>query len=250
VSVSSYHDVNVGRALWSPNTLRTGQLYAQKCESENGAENEPSLLYRHLLLRWLQLRKGERRVLPERKPGISTLLCLMTKKDSEKEVERPHYYSQFWLDVAAGRRVIGAPKTDEGADGLESEMPEAVVVRNPVRDSIAAVTDGYQEPFAQNEAEPMFAEEEFAEPELEEELVGAVDDLDIPNIEVEETEIPQIEIAAQEEEEEEGGPTEEFFDEEEEEEEEDWTTSRGRKKAKPSRPTKQPPKRPEKRRRY
>jgi len=172
----------------------------------------------------------------------------MTKKDSEKEVERPHYYSQFWLDVAAGRRVIGAPKTDEGADGLESEMQEAAVARKPVRDSIAAVTDGYQEPFALDEAEPMFAEEELAEPELEEELVGAVDDLDIPNIEVEETEIPQIDIAAQEEEEEE--PTEELFEEEEEEEEEDWTTSRGRKKAKPSRPTKQPPKRAEKRRRY
>jgi len=41
-----------------PNTLRAGQLYAQNCESENGAENEPSLLYRRLLLRWLQLRKG------------------------------------------------------------------------------------------------------------------------------------------------------------------------------------------------
>jgi len=147
--------------------------------------------------------RGERRVLPKRESGISTLLCLMTKKDSEKEVERPHYYSQFWLDVAAGRRVIGAPKTDEGADGLESEMQEAAVARKPVRDSIAAVTDGYQEPFALDEAEPMFAEEELAEPELEEELVGAVDDLDIPNIEVEETEIPQIEIAAQQEEEEE-----------------------------------------------
>ena len=216
-------------------------LRVKKCESRNGAENEPSLLYRHLLLRWLQLRKGERRVLPKREPGISTLLCLMTKKDSEKEVERPHYYSQFWLDVAAGRRVIGAPKTDEGTDGFESAMPEAAVVRKPVRDSIAAVTDGYQEPFAQDETESMFAEEEFAEPELEEELVGAVDDLDIPNIEVEETEIPQIEIAAQQEEEEE--PIEDFFEEEEEEEEEDWSTSRGRKKAKPSRPTKQPPKR-------
>ena len=207
-------------------------------------------MYRHLLLRWLQLRKGEWRVLPKREPGISTLLCLMTKKDSEKEVERPHYYSQFWLDVAAGRRVIGAPKTDEGADELESEIPEAALARKPVRESLAAVTDGYQEPYAQDEAEPMFAEEEFAEPELEEELVGAVDDLDIPNIEVEEIEIPQIDIAAQEEEKEEEEPTEEFFDEEEEEEEEDWTTSRGRKKAKPSRPTKQPPKRTEKRRRY
>jgi len=174
----------------------------------------------------------------------------MTKKDSEKEVERPHYYSQFWLDVAAGRRVIGTPKTDEGAEGLEPEMTEVVGLRKPVRDSMAAVSDGYQEPFAQDEAEPAFAEEEFAEPDLEEELAGAVGDLDIPNIEVDETEVPDMDIAAREEEEE---PLEEFFDEEEgeeEEEEEDWTVGRGRKKAKPSRPTKQPPKRPEKRRRY
>src|SRR6266849_249312 len=134
--------------------------------------------------------------------------CLMTKKDSEKEVERPRYYSQFWLDVAAGRRVIGTPKTDEGAEGFEPEMTEVVGLRKPVRDSMAAVSDGYQEPFAQDEAEPAFAEE------------------------------------AEE-------PSEELFDEEEEEEEEeDWTVGRGRKKAKPSRPTKQPPKRPEKRRRY
>ncbi len=189
--------------------------------------------------------------------------CLMTKKDSEKEVERPRYYSQFWLDVAAGRRVIGTPKTDEGAEGLEPEMTEVVGLRKPVRDSMAAVSDGYQEPFAQEEAEPAFAEEEEGfqrspEPDLEEELAGAVGDLDIPNIEVDEEgsmpiyraspQAPDTVIAAQEEEEE---PSEELFDEEEEEEEEeDWTVGRGRKKAKPSRPTKQPPKRPEKRRRY
>ena len=180
----------------------------------------------------------------------------MTKKDSEKEVERPHYYSQFWLDVAAGRRVIGTPKTDEGAEGLEPEMTEVLSLRKPVRDSMAAVSDGYQQPFAQDEAELAFAEEAEAEegfqrspePDLEEELAGAVGDLDIPNIEVDETEIPDTVIAAQEEEVE---PLEELFDEEEEEEEEeDWTVGRGRKKAKPSRPTKQPPKRPEKRRRY
>lgn len=185
-----------------------------------------------------------------------TPLCRMTKKDSEKEVERPHYYSQFWLDVAAGRRVIGTPKTDEGAEGLEPEMTEVLGLRKPVRDSMAAVSDGYQQPFAQDEAELAFAEEAEAEegfqrspePDLEEELAGAVGDLDIPNIEVDETEVPDTVIAAQEEEEE---PLEELFEEEEEEEEEeDWTVGRGRKKAKPSRPTKQPPKRPEKRRRY
>src|SRR5260370_15404520 len=32
---------------------------------------------------------------------------VMRRQGNEKDVERPHAYSQFWLDVAAGRRVIG-----------------------------------------------------------------------------------------------------------------------------------------------
>ncbi|GHO89116.1 hypothetical protein [Dictyobacter formicarum] len=46
----------------------------------------------------------------------------MTRKDSEKDSERPHYYSQFWLDVAAGRHVIGAPKPEDGE--VAEEVPE------------------------------------------------------------------------------------------------------------------------------
>src|SRR5438270_2558 len=45
----------------------------------------------------------------------------MTRKDSEKDSERPHYYSQFWLDVAAGRRVIGGPKPDEEEEEEDEE---------------------------------------------------------------------------------------------------------------------------------
>ena len=50
----------------------------------------------------------------------------MTRKDSEKETDRPHYYSQFWLDVAAGRTVIGAPKVEDEAELAEdeTEIPE------------------------------------------------------------------------------------------------------------------------------
>ncbi len=182
-------------------------------------------------------------------PGIATSLCLMTKKESEKEVERPHYYSQFWLDVAAGRRVIGTPRAEEGAEGQEPETAEASALHRPGRNNLSVVTDGYQETHAQSAVEPTYAPDEFAEPEpeLEEDLIGAVDDLDIPNIIVDETEVPAADIAPEEEEE----PEEDFFEEEEEEEpEEDWNVSRGRKKAKPSRPTKQPPKRVEKRRRF
>ncbi len=178
-------------------------------------------------------------------------LCLMTKKESEKEVERPHYYSQFWLDVAAGRRVIGTPKSEDGAEEAEPELAEATVGRKPVRDSLAAVSDGHQETFAPTDVEPLLDEEEYAaEPELEEELVGAVDELGNPDIVVDEPELAEVPTMAQEEEEPEPEeePIEPFF-EDEEEEEEDWTIGRGRKKAKP-RAQKQPPKRQEKRRRY
>jgi len=47
----------------------------------------------------------------------------MARKDLEKETERPRYYSQFWLDVAAGRRVIGVGKGAQEAE--EAEMSEA-----------------------------------------------------------------------------------------------------------------------------
>jgi hypothetical protein len=48
---------------------------------------------------------------------------MMARKDLEKEAERPRYYSQFWLDVAAGRRVIGQGKG--ASDGDEAEGSEA-----------------------------------------------------------------------------------------------------------------------------
>src|ERR1051326_3458972 len=47
---------------------------------------------------------------------------MMARKDLEKETERPRYYSQFWLDVAAGRKIIGAGKgAQEGEEGEEAE---------------------------------------------------------------------------------------------------------------------------------
>lgn len=50
----------------------------------------------------------------------------MARKDLEKETERPRYYSQFWLDVAAGRRVIGGGKSaQEDEDGEASEVEAA-----------------------------------------------------------------------------------------------------------------------------
>ena len=35
----------------------------------------------------------------------------MIRKDITLDADRPHYYSQFWIDVAMGKREIGAPRT-------------------------------------------------------------------------------------------------------------------------------------------
>jgi hypothetical protein len=151
----------------------------------------------------------------------------MTKKD-EKDADRPHYYSQFWLDVAAGRRVIGTPRTEEGSD----------------QTGRAASVDGYQETRSPGAAEPA-EEEEYSEPEPEEEveLASDLNDEDIPNIVVEdfpEKDLISLEPATIDEEEETEEPDEEdeFFDEEEEDDDE-WA-ARGRKKPKPGRQVKQP----------
>lgn len=178
---------------------------------------------------------------------------IMTRKDSERDAERPRYYSQFWLDVAAGRRVIGAPRTDEETEEVEPEVEEAVILRKPGRNSMPIVTDvdGHRE--THTHIEPVIIPEEIAEPEPElvDEVTNDVDDLDIPNILVEEAIVPDMDLTPEAvdvaEAEDEPETETEFYDEEEEEEEEDsdWNL-RGRKKPKPSRPIKLPTKSPPK----
>jgi hypothetical protein len=184
---------------------------------------------------------------------------LMTRKDSDKDSERPHYYSQFWLDVAAGRRVIGAPKTNDDTDMLEADSDlEPEILRKPGRNSGTAFSDGYQETISHPEVEPEYEEEEeFVEPEPDElELEDELDDEDIPNIVVEETEIPDMDLAVEEE-----APVEDILAEEvpieetededfyEDEDEDDlnWTAGRGRKKPKPGQAAKLPAKKAKKR---
>src|SRR5579885_2161796 len=126
----------------------------------------------------------------------------MTRKDSEKDSDRPHYYSQFWLDVAAGRKIIGAPRPDEGNDHTEVEMPEAVsTARRGGRATASPIADGHREMQTQSVVEPQPVAEEYEEP---------LDD------------------------------EEDFFDEEEDEEEDDEWSLRGRKKPKPGRQQKPP----------
>jgi hypothetical protein len=174
----------------------------------------------------------------------------MTRKDSEKEAERPHYYSQFWLDVAAGRRIIGAPKPNEENELAENEPVEAAPARKPGRASeeqARAVSDGRTENIAHPVAEPVTAPEEYIEPEEEEEpFNGDLEDSGLQN--VEDSDIPDMDLGSAEEEDEED-EEEDFFDEEEEEDEEDeeeWGGRSGRKKAKPARPTR-PQKKPTRR---
>jgi hypothetical protein len=183
----------------------------------------------------------------------------MTRKDSEKDSDRPHYYSQFWLDVAAGRKVIGASKTNEEAETAEPEPMESATARKPGRASVQPVADGRRDIYSPDVLEPEDVaeeeEEEIIEPEVEEEDLEQEEELndqDLPNIVVDE-EIPDMAIEQEPEPEPEPDISleevdEDIFDEEEEEEEEPWAAGRGRKKPKPGRQTKQP-KRPIKRER-
>lgn len=168
---------------------------------------------------------------------------LMTRKDNEKDAERPHYYSQFWLDVAAGRREIGGPKPGDEAESAEAEAPEPVLSRKAGRDQedsdfARASADGRAETLVHPVAEPKASPDDFIEPaeEVEEPDVISpdVDELDLPD-----SDIPDVDLEPAEEAEEEG--EDEFFDEEdevEEEEDEDlgWSGSRRSKKPKPIRP--------------
>jgi hypothetical protein len=184
----------------------------------------------------------------------------MTRKENEKDSDRPHYYSQFWLDVAAGRKIIGAPKANDEVDSFDPEL-EPVVLRKSGWNSSADNADDYKETetIAHPEVEPEFDADEFAEPELDElDVENEVVDEEIPNIVVEEAEIPDMDLASTDEVLENEVPLEEveeeeFFDDEEEEEDDlNWNAGRGKKKPKPrgvaaKLPPKLPPKKAGKR---
>ena len=187
----------------------------------------------------------------------------MTRKDSEKETDRPHYYSQFWLDVAAGRTVIGAVKVEDETDLVEDETeipelePEPTPLRRAGRNHAASVNDGYKSTRTQTVVEPAFVPEEFEESEESEfELADDVVDLELPDNVLdepveetitpedeteEETILPEADIMPDEEETEEDEDEPFFEDEmEDDDEDEDGWSSRGRKKPKPGRQVKAP----------
>lgn len=180
----------------------------------------------------------------------------MTRKDSEKDSDRPHYYSQFWLDIAAGRRTIGGPKPEEEGELLEDTQEPTALHRPLLRSEPEEDLDGDDGRIGRVEWSderpvalalpvsdtPVISSDEDVEPELDEVPLGVndVEDLGLMNDTVEDADIPDMDLAAEDEGDED--EEEEFF-EDEEEEDDGWAASRGRKKVTPKRATKQPPKR-------
>ena len=169
----------------------------------------------------------------------------MTKKD-EKEADRPHYYSQFWLDVAAGRKVIGASKAEDGADQAEADLQEPTPQARRGGRAGAGISpeDGYREARAPAAVADEAYDEEEEFPLAEDEgpdTVSEVSDEDIPTIvDTPEVLTPDIEPEPEPSEGEEPEEDEDFYDEEEEEEDEEEWPARGRKKPKPGRQAKVP----------
>jgi hypothetical protein len=176
----------------------------------------------------------------------------MTRKDSEKDSERPHYYSQFWLDVAAGRRVIGAPRPEEDGEtadsDADSDIPEPVVLR---RNRLNDDGNGQSEHIVHPVAEPVRTPQDFIDPDREDDLLipGIREESDYQDDVIEDTDVPDMDLEADAvEDEDEEEPLEEVDGEEDEDEEDgDMNWGRGRKKAKPTRAAKPAVKKPGKR---
>jgi hypothetical protein len=182
----------------------------------------------------------------------------MTRKDSEKDSERPHYYSQFWLDIAAGRRTIGGPKPEDG-EAIETETAEPVPQRSPKRvnepeefPTSSTPVNGYREEathpvtdedYSESEEDLAQDQEELNEGDYQEDLPPG-DDEGIPDVdfsEEEEGNTSEDNIL-------EGNALEENENMYDDDDETSWG-GRSRKKAKPVRPNKTPIKKPGKTRR-
>jgi hypothetical protein len=187
---------------------------------------------------------------------------MMTRKDTSQEMDRPHYYSQFWVDVAAGKRSVADVGSDaepfEADDELPLALPEyetAVPARpaakpkaakpekkpEPARPTITSLADLANIDLLMKNSAEMDGDEV---PDLE---AGAIDDLApfgepsteetpvVTDFEVKPEDAAEAEAGAEEEEDEFAGDD---FDEEEEDE---WGGTRRPGKA-PKAP-KRPPRR-------
>jgi len=183
---------------------------------------------------------------------MENIICRtsMTRKDSEKESERPHYYSQFWLDIAAGRRTIGGPKPEDDGEFFD-DSSEAVTLQdlNEPDEDLDEVDDRVngRTTTTRSVVEPVVGTDEVDEVSEPDEAPLATDEVeDLTQDEaVADADIPDMDFVADEDPEiEEEDEDEELFEDEDEDEDEDeegWVAGRGRKKPSVKRPTKQPP---------
>lgn len=173
------------------------------------------------------------------------------KKRQRERFRTTHYYSQFWLDVAAGRRIIGAPKSEEESELAEVETSEFPAQRKAGRtnglvnahDSTA--NGGRAEALVHPVAEPPASPEEFIEPDVDK-VDQTTDEAVEPTSEdvgLADTDIPDVNLDDGDEEDEEFSEEDEDEEFSEEEEDEDWDGAR-RKKSKVVRPTKPSLKKP------
>jgi hypothetical protein len=77
---------------------------------------------------------------------------MMSRKDTAQEVDRPHYYSQFWIDIAQGKRDLSAVRSVESDAEIEDlepasfdAEPEPVVGPAP-KPKVAKLPDKKPEP--------------------------------------------------------------------------------------------------------
>src|SRR5215467_14251607 len=112
----------------------------------------------------------------------------MTRKDSEKETDRPHYYSQFWLDVAAGRTTISASKGEDETDLVEDESDltepelEPTPLRRAGRNHGASVADGHKTSRTPAMVESDYNPVEFEDTEENDfNLADDVEELELPD---------------------------------------------------------------------
>lgn len=175
----------------------------------------------------------------------------MTRKDVTQDIDRPHYYSQFWIDVAMGKRDVTAGRVAEAETDVEDVVdeqghdfePEPVVAKpiakpkpaakapekkpEPVRPTITSLADLANIDLLMKSSAEMEGEEV---PDIES---GAIDDLGPLGQETAvETPVaaPDLDYAEAEEEApayaEEVEGYDEDLDYDEDEDEEGWSSSR------------------------
>jgi hypothetical protein len=200
----------------------------------------------------------------QRKAGAVSLYnqsqaaLFMTRKESEKDSERPHYYSQFWLDIAAGRRTIGGPKPEDG-EALDPEAAEPVLQRRPSQvgesetfQNTSSPVNGYREEVASSDDDEEYgeSEEDLQQDQDDEQDTGEyqedspLQDGDMPDMDLSSNEEEQ-DTASEEEQDEQDEPNDSL---DEEDDDTKWG-GRSRKKGKVVRPNKVPVKKPGKPRR-